>query len=95
MSTETESSSRQGSPEIGYSDVEIQRSAGLRPMMVTAALVLISWILLTGLPIYWQSGDGELTLFTYTSVLWGVVIIVLGFVYEYWVTSLENDEEGR
>jgi hypothetical protein len=93
MSAETESSGQRDTPEIEYSEVGIQRSAGLRPMIVTAALVLTSWILLTGLPIYWETGDGELTLFAYTSVLWGVVIVALGFVYEYWITSIEDEED--
>ena len=92
MSTETESGSSQTTSNLEYSDVEIQRSAGLRPMLVTAGVVLVSWIALTGLPFYWQSGNGELTLFSYTSVLWGVIIIVMGFVYEYWITSLEDEE---
>lgn len=64
-------------------------------MLITAGIVLISWILLTGLPIYWQTGSGELTLFTYTSVLWGIIIVVMGFVYEYWMTALENSEEVK
>lgn len=64
-------------------------------MLVTAGVVLASWILLTGLPFYWQTGDGELTLFSYTSVLWGIIVIIMGFVYEYWVTSIENEESDR
>jgi hypothetical protein len=91
MSTDTESGSSPASSEMEYSEVEIQQSAGLRPMLVTAAVVVVSWIALTGLPFYWQTGDGELTLFSYTVVLWGVVIVVMGFVYEYWITSLEDE----
>ena len=91
MSTDTESDSTQVTSEMEYSEVEIQRSAGLRPMLVTAAVVVVSWIALTGLPFYWETGDGELTLFSYTVVLWGVVIVVMGFVYEYWITSLEDE----
>ncbi|WP_254525709.1 hypothetical protein [Natrinema caseinilyticum] len=92
MSGETNRRSQQRSAKISYSDVEIQRSAGLKPMLVTAGVVLVSWILLTGLPFYWETGSGNLTLFAYTSVLWGVVIIAMGFVYEYWVTSIEDEE---
>lgn len=92
MSTDTDGGSPGTVSEMEYSEVEIQRSAGLKPMLVTAGVVIVSWIALTGLPFYWQTGDGELTLFSYTTVLWGVVIIVMGFVYEYWITSLEDEE---
>lgn len=94
MSGETNRRSTQRETKVSYSDVEIQRAAGLKPMLVTAGVVLASWILLTGLPFYWQTGDGTLTLFAYTSVLWGVVIIVMGFVYEYWVTALEDEVDN-
>jgi len=91
MSTDTDSGSPGTVSEMEYSEVEIERSAGLKPMLVTAGIVIVSWIALTGLPFYWQTGDGELTLFSYTTVLWGGIIIVMGFVYEYWITSLEDE----
>ena len=75
---------------VGYEDINFRNQAGFKPMIGIFALILISFFLLVGLPMYSEPGDGTLTLFTYTSVIWGIVIIVGGFVYEYWLTKTEG-----
>lgn len=76
---------------VSYDDVSFTDQAGFKPMLGIAAAVLISFFLLVGLPFYSEPGDGELTLFSYTAVLWGVVIILCGFAYEYWLMKVEGD----
>lgn len=75
---------------VAYEDISFTDQPGFKPMIGIASLVLISFFLLAGLPIYAEPGEGSLTLFSYTAVIWGVVIIALGFVYEYWLMKIEE-----
>lgn len=76
--------------QIAYEDISFTDQPGFKPMIGIASLVIISFILLAGLPIYAEPGDGELTLFSYTSIIWGLVIITCGFIYEYWLMKIED-----
>ena len=51
-------------------------------------------LFVVGLPIHWEAGEGGYTLITFTAPLWGVVIVALGFVYEYWVEKKENARDS-
>ncbi len=75
---------------ISYDDVSFTDQAGFKPMIGILAVVLISFALLVGLPMYSEPGDGEFTLFTYTSIIWGVTIILCGFAYEFWLMKIEE-----
>ncbi|SEH18080.1 hypothetical protein SAMN04487967_3606 [Natronorubrum sediminis] len=95
-STAVNDSNGGGAPEtseenvIAYEDISFTDQPGFKPMIVIGSLVIISFILLAGLPQYAEPGDGEFTLFTYTTVVWGLVIVVLGFAYEYWLMKIEG-----
>ena len=78
---------------LSYDDVDISVTSGYKPMIVIAALTIITFFLFGGgLPIYWGDSQGY-TLFTYGSVLWGLTIISLGFIYEFWVERNETANE--
>lgn len=78
---------------LSYDDVDISVTSGYKPMIVIAVLTIISFFLFGGgLPIYWGDSRGY-TLFTYGSVLWGLTIISLGFIYEFWVERNETANE--
>lgn len=84
-----------GSPEgerIAYEDISFTDQPGFKPMIGIGSIVVISFFLLAGLPQYAEPGDGGTTLFTYTAVLWGVVVIACGFLYEYWLMKSEGGE---
>lgn len=75
---------------VTYEEVDVSTSAGYKPMITIAFLTIISFFLFGGgLPIYWGEGEGY-TLLTYGSVLWGITVIALAFIYEFWV---ERNEE--
>lgn len=81
--------------ELSYDDVDINLTAGYKPAATVAFATLASLVLLGGgLPIHWGAGDGGYTLLTYTAPLWGVMIVALGFVYEYWVEKKENERDS-
>lgn len=81
--------------ELEYDDVNMTLTAGYKPTIVVSLATIVSFLLLGGvLPPLWGTGDGGYTLFTYTSILWGVVIAALGFVYEYWIRANQNRDEG-
>jgi hypothetical protein len=81
--------------ELSYDDVDINLTAGYKPAAVVALATLVSLVLLGGgLPIHWEAGEGGYTLLTYTAPLWGVVIVALGFIYEYWVEKKENARDS-
>jgi len=63
---------------VSYEEISFRDQAGFKPMIGVFALVLISFFLLAGLPTYAEPGDGTLTLFSYTSVIWGIIIIAGG-----------------
>lgn len=80
--------------ELAYENVDVTTAAGFRPMIGAAATILVSFFLLGGLPFYWTSGGGEVALMSYTMLLWGVIVIATGFVYEYYVEKSEADAAG-
>lgn len=75
---------------IAYEEISFTDQPGFKPMIGIVSIVFVSFILLAGLPMYAEPGDGELTLFSYTAVIWGVVIIACGFIYEYWLMKIEG-----
>lgn len=92
----TEGQSSAPGEGLSYEDVDINLTAGYKPAATIAVVTLASLVLLGGgLPIHWESGNGGYTLLTYTAPLWGVVVVALGFVYEYWVERKENERDSR
>lgn len=62
-------------------------------MIVIASLTIVTFFLFGGgLPLYWGESEGY-TLFTYSIVLWGISVILLGFTYEYWVEKNESENQ--
>ena len=83
------------SPEgerIAYEDISFTDQPGFKPMIGIGSIVVISFFLLSGLPMYAEPGSGGFTIYTYTVVLWGIVIIACGFLYEYWLMKVEGGE---
>lgn len=81
------------SPEgerLAYEDISFTDQPGFKPMIGIGSVVVISFFLLAGLPMYAEPGDSSLTVFTYTSIVWGLVIIACGFLYEYWLMKVEG-----
>lgn len=86
----------EGEGTLTYDDVDPTATAGFKPMVVIAAVTLVTFFLFGGgLPIYWVQGEEGYTLFTYGSVLWGLIVIASGFVFEYWVERNEKQAAGR
>jgi fatty acid desaturase len=81
-----------GEATLTYEEVDITTTAGFRPMIGAAATILVSFFVLGGLPFYWTGGTGQVTLMAYTMVLWGIVCITTGFVFEYYVERNESAE---
>jgi hypothetical protein len=79
--------------QFQYSELSIRHTPGFVPMIVVGVVTIVSGVLLIGLPMYWQAGDGELTLMVYTGVLWALMIVALGFLHEYWLGRRENRGE--
>ena len=83
------------SPEgerIAYEDISFTDQPGFKPMIGIGSIVLVSFFLLSGLPMYAEPGQGGFTIYTYTVVLWGLVVIACGFLYEYWLMKIEGGE---
>lgn len=70
---------------ISYEDVNINLTAGYKPTIVISLLVTVSFVLFGGIVPGLDGGGGGVTLMTYTVAAWGLVVGVLGFVYEYWI----------
>lgn len=88
MTTQEKEAESEG--QFQYSELNIRHMPGFVPMIVVAAVTLVAGVLLVGLPIYWQAGDGDITLIVYTGTLWALLIVVLGFVHERWLLLKEN-----
>lgn len=78
------------SDQLTYEEISFTDQPGFKPMIGIGSIVVISFFLLSGLPMYAEPGNGEFTIYTYTAVLWGLVIIVCGFLYEYWLMKIEG-----
>ena len=86
---------REMSGSVSYDEVDVSTSAGYKPMITIAFLTIASFFLFGGgLPIYWGEGEGY-TLLTYGSVLWGITVIALAFIYEFWVERNESQTQNR
>lgn len=70
---------------LSYDDVDINLTAGYRPTIVVSLVVAVSFVLFGGVIPGFAGDGGGMTLMTYTVVIWGAIVGVLGFVYEYWI----------
>lgn len=84
---------------ISYEDVNIDLTAGYKPTIVVSLVVAASFVLLGGVVPGLDGGGGGMTAMTYTVVVWGFIVGVLGFVYEYWIgrnqATAGTDRAGR
>lgn len=90
--TERQTGTSSSETTLTYEEVDITTTGGFKPMIGAAATILISFFILGGLPFYWTGGTGQVALMAYTMVLWGIICIVTGFVYEYYVERNESAE---
>lgn len=70
---------------MSYEDVDINLTAGFRPTIVVSLVVAVSFVAFGGIIPGFAGDGGGITVMTYTVVLWGAIVGVLGFVYEYWI----------
>ena len=70
---------------ISYDDVNINLTAGFKPTIVVSLVVAVSFVLFGGIIPGFTGDGGGITVMTYTVVIWGAIVGVLGFVYEYWI----------
>jgi len=54
-------------------------------MIVIGVATVVSGVLLIGLPMYWQPGEGQLMLMMYTGVLRSLLLVVFEFIHKYWL----------